>query len=563
MSPTAKAPTTSIKFQLLGMAELIEMQELRVPVYQRSYRWRSDAEVAEYWSDLLNAFGQDEEYFLGTAVLTSEGDATRKTIIDGQQRIVTTSLLLAAIRDHLQSRNNDKYQVIERDYLVKETIKSEGKDPRLILNPEDNATFFAIASGKQAPAMPKGKISAVVKSHSFLSEKIGEVADSVGVEGEKRLLEWATFLRDRVRVGVIEVPSESDAYVIFETLNNRGADLTTADLLKNYIFGRAGANLDTVRDHWMQTLGTLELSAADSKFTAFLRHYWSSRYGVTRERDLYARIKKTVTTQARATQFAAELAGAAEKYAAITNPNHDFWTSLDHSGKADLQILTRFNLAPNRPLLLAAMDKFAPAELKKLLRVLVSWSVRGVVTETVNSGRTEERYCDAAVEIRRGQIKTVRTLRDKLGTVIPSDSQFEESFAITQVPKNASARYYLLTLERFKSGKSEPELVPNEDGDQINLEHVLPQNSTPSDWPEYKTAEDRYNWSYRLGNMVLLQKGKNGKIGNKSFFIKSPILAASDLKLTAEVAAYSAWTAAEIAERQKELAKMAVDAWPR
>ncbi|MYW56235.1 DUF262 domain-containing protein [Streptomyces sp. SID8376] len=563
MPSAAKATPTSIKFQLVGVAELIEMQEMRVPVYQRSYRWRPDAEVSQYWSDLLHAFGETDEYFLGTVVLTTEGDGARKTIIDGQQRIVTTSLLLAAIRDHLKERGNEKYSVIERDYLAKETLHSEGKDPRLVLNPEDDSVFSSIVSGDADPGASDNKAPAVMKAYSFLSEAMGAVADSVGNEGEKRLLQWANFLRERVRLGVIEVPSESDAYVIFETLNNRGADLTTADLLKNYIFGKAGSELDKVRDYWMRTLGALELSAADSKFTAFLRHYWSSRYGLTRERDLYKKIKERVKTRNQASQFTIELSRAAEKYAAITNPGHDFWTNMDYAGKADLQILARFNLAPNRPLLLAAMEKFSQTELKKLLRALVSWSVRGTVTETINSGSTEERYCDVAAAIRSGQVKTVKTVRERLGSTIPSDDQFKEAFAIMRVPKNVTARYYLLALERYEAKNPEPELVPNEDGDKLNLEHVLPQNATETDWPTFKTAEDRYNWAYRLGNMTLLPKGKNGKIGNKSFTVKAPILKSSAMALTAQVGNHTDWTAAEIAARQRNLAEKAVLAWPR
>ncbi|MFZ4131140.1 DUF262 domain-containing protein [Streptomyces cellulosae] len=563
MPSAAKATPTSIKFQLVGVAELIEMQEMRVPIYQRSYRWRPDGEVSQYWSDLLHAFDDTDEYFLGTVVLTTEGDASRKTIIDGQQRIVTTSLLLAVIRDHLKDHGNEKYSVIERDYLAKETLQSEGKDPRLVLNPEDDSIFSSVVSGDADPESADSKAPAVMKAYAFLSKAMGTVADSVGDEGEKRLLQWATFLRERVRVGVIEVPSESDAYVIFETLNNRGADLTTADLLKNYIFGRAGSELDKVRDYWMRTLGALELTAADSKFTAFLRHYWSSRYGLTRERDLYAKIKEKVRTRSQASQFAIDLSRAAEKYAAITNPGHDFWTNLDYTGKADLQILARFNLAPNRPLLLSAMEKFSQAELKKLLRALVSWSVRGTVAETINSGTTEERYCEVASAIRSGQVKTAKSVKEKLGNAIPSDDQFKEAFAIMRVTKNVTARYYLLALERYEAKNPEPELVPNEDGDKLNLEHVLPQNATEAEWPTFKTAEDRYNWAYRLGNMTLLPKGKNGKIGNKSFAVKAPILKSSAMTLTAEVGKNKQWTSVEIAARQNLLAEKAVLAWPR
>jgi hypothetical protein len=125
----------------------------------------------------------------------------------------------------------------------------------------------------------------------YLTEKIEDVANRAGGEGVDRLCSWVEFLGERARVGVIEVPTEADAYVIFETLNNRGADLTTADLLKNYLYSRADMNIDSVREHWARALGTLELTAADARFTAFLRHYWSSLHGLTREKDLYKEIK--------------------------------------------------------------------------------------------------------------------------------------------------------------------------------------------------------------------------------------------------------------------------------
>jgi uncharacterized protein with ParB-like and HNH nuclease domain len=136
------ADVTSINFDLPGIAELIATRELRVPVFQRSYSWRRDEQVADFWSDLLRAFGGNGEYFLGTIVLAAEGDDSKRTVIDGQQRLATASLLLAAIRDELRARGNSKFEIVERDYLAKETLESEGKEPRLILNTDDDP-FFA------------------------------------------------------------------------------------------------------------------------------------------------------------------------------------------------------------------------------------------------------------------------------------------------------------------------------------------------------------------------------------------------------------------------------------
>lgn len=563
MTPShhSEPSTTTIKFSLLGVAELIEMQELGVPMYQRSYRWKPEEEVIAYWEDLTRAFKRGGEYFIGTVVLTTEGVNVRKTIIDGQQRLVTTSLLIAAIRDELDALNSNKAKVIERDYLARETLHSEGMIPRLVLNPEDDALFLSIASGGELNGSPKAPIR---RSFDFLNGKVKELSTAAGQESVERLLAWADFVRSRVRIAVIEVPTEADAYVIFETLNNRGADLTTADLLKNFLYGRAGSsNLNYVRDRWMLSLGALELTAADAKFTAFLRHFWSSKHGLTPVRDLYSSIRGDIDSGTKARAFAEELSTAATYYSAIGNPAHEFWSGYGTSGSADLQVLARLNLAPNRPLLLAAMAHFEAKELRKLLRTLVSWSVRGMVTETINSGSTEEKYCDAAVGIRAGAIKSVDQVRAALATVIPTDSQFQAAFAIATVNKAATARYYLNALERSFMSTAEPELVPNDDGDKVNLEHVLPQRSTAAEWPGFGTDDERREWTYRLGNMVLLSKGKNGRIGNKPFAAKAPILKQSELALTKQVGETPAWTSAEVAARQEDLAKLAVTTWPR
>lgn len=561
MTEAQQLDGSSIKFHLYGVSELLELRELRVPHYQRSYCWKAEDEITEYWEDLMRAFRPGDEYFLGTVVLSGESEDSRMTVIDGQQRLVTTSLLLAAIRDELRDRNHRKHTVLERDYLLKETMESEGENPRLVLNAVDDPAFRSIVLSESGTSSELR--SSVPEAFGYLRRKVTEAALSAGSEATDRLLQWAAFLRKKVRIGVVEVPTVADAYIIFETLNNRGADLTIADLLKNHIFSRSGNHLDKVQEYWARSLGALELSAADSKFTRFLRHYWSSRKGLVRERDLYSSIKTEVVSPATAYNFAIELSKGASKYAALEDPNHEEWSNIGYNAKADLQVIARLNLVPIRILLMAAMDHFQVSELRKLIRATVSWSVRGMVTETINSTNTEEKYAEAAYSIRKGEATSVNQVRIILGTAIPSDETFKNAFSLMRVPKNMTARYYLCALERTVNGEHEPELVPNENGDLVNLEHVFPQKPTEADWPEFKKPEDRFEWTYRLGNMVLLPKGKNGRIGNKPFTDKSPILKDSSLVLTKEVGESLEWTSKEISSRQTKLAELALKTWPR
>ena len=118
----------------------------------------------------------------------------------------------------------------------------------------------------------------------------------------------------------------------------------------------------------------------------------------------------------------------------------------------------------------------------------------------------------------------------------------------------------LAALERTESGTSQAELVPNEDESLVNLEHVLPRNPAAKDWPQFGDAQRRA-YLHRLGNMVLLSKGPNGRIGNKPFDVKRPILAQSQLRFTQAAGAEQDWTPAIIDDRQKKLAQLAVRTW--
>lgn len=113
---------TGINFDLCGVANELKARLLAVPIYQRSYAWTSD-EITEFWSDLRSAFAESSpEYFLGTIVLTRQGKPPRDTIIDGQQRLATTSILLAAIRDQYKGSGDTTRSTSYRASSLRRTL---------------------------------------------------------------------------------------------------------------------------------------------------------------------------------------------------------------------------------------------------------------------------------------------------------------------------------------------------------------------------------------------------------------------------------------------------------
>ncbi|MFD4938303.1 DUF262 domain-containing protein [Streptomyces virginiae] len=556
-----QVPThTKIHFDLKGIAEILKSADLRVPIYQRSYCWQAEDEVSDFWADIKSAFEDNAEYFLGTVVLTAEGGGARKMVIDGQQRLVTASLLVAAIRDEFHDRGEGKKsEGIQRRYLADEDLYSDGIEPKLSLNVDDDDVYqeIILTLGQVAH---NARTEPIFRAYNYLRERVNEVATAAGSSSADRLLKLVSFLESWARLGVVEVPTEADAYVIFESLNNRGADLTTADLLKNYLFGRAKDDIDKVRTNWAKAMNSIDTTSAS--FIAFLRHYWSSLHGPTRERDLYKEIKRNLTSQRKVVEFSRDLAEAATLYAAISNSDHEIWDTHGVAGRADISLISGFNLAPVKPLLMAAMKHFDPQELRKLTRHIVSWSVRGQIVGTINSRGTEDRYCAAALKVRSGAIVKAAKVQAELAQAIPSDNDFREAFAIARVSKNRDARYYLRALERGAQKTQHPELVPNEDETQVNLEHVLPKNPNTSEWPGFDKQEIS-SWSLRLGNMVLLAAAENKRLGNKPFADKRVAFSQSSLTLTKKAGSHQDWTSEVVAERQGEFAELAVRVWPR
>lgn len=451
---------------------------------------------------------------------------------------------------------------IERDFLASKDRRSLTATPHLILNAEDSSFFkqSVIESSTASPSLPSHE--KIVEARQFLRERLEAYAPAGGGDSRGKLLSWIDYLERNAIVIVVDVADESDAFLIFETLNYRGVPLTVADLLKNYLFGLGGAHLDAVQHAWRAAVSTLEGSGDPELFVTFIRHFWISENGLVRERDLFRSLKREIRNSDQALNFATKLEHAARNYAALLTPDHEAWADLGMEARADVETLARLRIEQNRPLLLSAMDKFSTSELKTLLKAVVSWTVRGLVVGGIGAGTTESAYATAATRVREGSIQSVEELFDLLKEIVPSDARFRASFTDYRPPTNKIARYYLLALERKVQGDAEPEFVPNEDEEKVNLEHVFPRNARDEDWPAFVTV-DNAEWSQRLGNLALLQKSKNAKIGNKAYSVKRPKLADSDLQLTRSIADEEDWTPGEIADRQEKLADLALEVWPR
>lgn len=552
---------TQTAIHLKGIAQVLAEQRLQVPVHQRPFEW--EEQVGELLEDVEVAFGRGpEEYFLGTLVIISGAGAQPPNLLDGQQRLATVTLLLAAMAEEFDAVGDTRSATSLRDnYLAKFDIVSKVESPQLRLNEADDPYFRTLLRpGYAAPA----------RSAPASHKRLYNARKTVGAWLAKRLLtetdkpEWLgrmfQFLNESAYVIHLTVADESNAFLIFETLNDRGLDLSIADLLKNYLLSRAGDDLRSVLDLWIKAQASLKAYGGEEKFRVFLRHFWISKYETVRERDLYRRMKARISSRVNALEFAQALADGSSLYAAILSPEHEYWEGAATESRDLLRTIHTLGLEQYRPMLLSAMERFPPEGVRDLLKTLVGWNVRLIVAGGLGGGVMEARYAELGQAITSAGLKTAAAVRAKGKEFVPNDAAFEGAFATAVVSKITLARYYLRALERGKRGDAQPELVPNEDASVITLEHILPERPE-GNWPQFTEDEHDAYWK-RIGNMVLLQQRLNNKLRSAGFDEKKKRFEPSSLLLTKEIAGYAAWDKTAIEKRQQELAALAVRVWP-
>jgi len=549
---------SKLTIELDGIGHTVGDNKLTVPLYQRSYAWE-EPHVSDLYDDLLTSIrNSDDEYFIGSLVVSAGTE--RDEVVDGQQRLATISILLSAIRDYFYKiDDNERAEDIQNQYLSSRDRRSQEVIPNLKLNNNDNNFFYnrIVLHPALETAATRASHDRILKAYKIAKWKIEAYVSTVN-NPVVSLLDLCDFIDDHLKIILVKVPNHANAFTIFETLNDRGLELAISDLLKNYLLGQADNRISEVQENWTKMYSLLESTENEDLVVTFLRQFWSSKYGLTRERDLYKKIKEKITSKQRAIDFSNELEAAAKIYVALIDTSNGFWNDYTHSSKNHMSTLNLFRMTQLRALLLAIISKFNKAEVEKSLKFLVSASVRFLIYGGLGGGALEVQFSDRAKDVSKGDIKNTNELKSKLERVIPSDTQFKEAFKSAAVSKQYLARYYLMTLEKKANGEENPEFVPNTDTNAVNLEHVLPKTPDAS-WSI--SPDDHRAYLKRLGNLAIMSTRLNSEVGNSSFDNKKLHFSNSSFILTKEIADNAIWTIDEINKRQERLSELALETW--
>lgn len=544
-----------IEFKEDGAGHFIADNFLRVPVYQRSFAWET-SNVQDLFEDIKNSYHED--YFIGTIVVTNKGDHLE--IVDGQQRLATINIFFAAVRDLLRELNNiDKSKYVETEYLCKTSLRDEDKKQKLTLNNMDNEFYVKRIIENEIHIIPtKESHKRISEAYDYTKSFVRNKYDNEKLDG---ILDLVEFIEKSLKIIIVIVPDDVNAFTIFETLNDRGLVLSQTDLIKNYLFNKSDDKLGEAQEKWARFTGALEAAKNEEEILQFIRYYWSSKNGLVREKELFKDIKNKIKNKNLTITFLTNLERNKEIYLALLNPNHSLWKDYPNDCAQFISELNDLGLIQNRPLLLSILERFSnKEEVRKALKLITSWSVRNLITGVSSAGTLEKEFSNQAKLINDGITKDATELRKSIQNLIPTNEQFENAFKIATVSKASIARYYLRKLE--ESYRTTRELSPLMNPEKVNLEHILPENpkNLREDWSDF---DDNTHKTYyrRLGNLTLLDTKMNTDVGNGIYSRKREIYKKSEIEITKGLSKYDTWIPTKIEERQKDFANRAINIW--
>ena len=279
-------------FETFGIGTALKCNRLAVPLNQREYSWE-ERHVQDLFQDLANAIDNNKQsYFLGTIALTSRADGVLE-ISDGQQRLATTTILLASFRDYFHRKNDLDMVGDLEDFLFTFVRSTRERNPRLRLNVTDD-DFFRRRILEWPYLTSSLDVNKQYRSRYLIDNAANMAAVHVDAilkpfsESNKNdhLNRWIDFIEHATTVILATVPDDLNAYVMFETLNDRGLRTTQADLVKNYLFSESGTRIDEAQQRWASMNGTLEAIEDDDITITFLRHLLISLHGHVKERGI-------------------------------------------------------------------------------------------------------------------------------------------------------------------------------------------------------------------------------------------------------------------------------------
>ena len=541
----------------------------RIPRFQRPYSWTRE-NIQDFWDDVVR--DAPENYFIGSMVTFKDG-GQRYGVVDGQQRLTTITILLAVLRNRLSDLGfNDLAQGIQNQ-IERKNINNK---PEYILSTETSYPFFQdhiLKFGEPEVEVDAMREEANLRSaFDHFDALVISVIENVKTDPTikdsgktKRIEQRLTKIRDAVlnlKVILVKLDDEDDAYIIFETLNTRGKDLSLADLVKNHVTKHLkvkNASVDQPKIKWEKMLEALEGSSSELDVDTFIHHFWLSRYDYLAAKRLFKLLKRRIGKND-AKVFLDALVGDASLYRAIHERGFWKWSKQDRRIVAALDALQLFRVEQQTPCVVSLMRCFKEKKLKRgqfedaAVAIEKFHFLFTAVTSQRSSGGISEMYASLGRRLFEAQntqaaVKVINELKTKLRGRIPGLDEVkalfpEIIFTDSQTKQRNLVRYILAGFQTHSVASV------TIDFDGMTIEHLVPQSEIGSGGFTDEIVG-------QLGNLILVPSKLNEKLANKSFKEKNKILLSAGVPLPSEFATLNALTSAAIQKRTANLAELA------
>lgn len=542
-----------------------------VPRFQREYQWTTD-KVRDLWDDVSSCITTAKkskqpsptEYFIGPLVLIGKDTSTSYQIVDGQQRLTTITLLLRAIVDAYEKiGQTESASALYGNYL--EGRDDDGK-PFFKLENETPRPYFQTAIQFRKPdaeAKPKSEEEKRLKEAFDLCKSFVSAAELGRLFPTVPYTDALSTVRSQilryVKLVCITVAEEEDAYTIFETLNARGIDLSSADLVRNSLLKQLKSTFpsDVAKTKWNGIKENCVVASVTPD--TFLRHYWLSRFGHTTEDRLYKAFKlqqKDVAFPA-AKDFLTELSSASNTYRSIAVPVESDWKEKHRKAiYQSLRALSLFRLVQIRPVALAVFgnSQIKDTAKKNILTILEHFHFCYTAVCSLPASGLDRKYGRTARDLRAASKdadvnKCIVSLADELQEKMPTPKVFEAGLQLLGYTKedDSSKRLIQYFFEKYESQlRASTELVPQD----LTLEHISSQKGKIGSYGQ-------------IGNLIPLAGALNEEAGTGAISKKILVYQKSSFAVTKDFckrySTETSWGTDQIEARTKYLAKHALD----
>ena len=551
--------------------DIFSLGYFNIPRFQRPYSW-SNEEVESFWDDII--LEKTDNYFIGSMVVYQ----TKKPyfgIVDGQQRLTTITLILSALRNSFLRIGEDNLAKGVHKYVEKANIDNEDE---FVLKAETSFPYLQSHIQSYDGYNIKCEVGSEEKNleiafdiiNSKIYQEIPELTEEISTQAslftnhDKNIVQKLKVFRDKVlslKLVFIQLDNEDDAYLIFETLNARGRDLTTSDLVKNLVLKsikNTSISIDQSKESWNSLIKIFDNFNDSNIIDNFLVHYWCSEYAYCTDKKLFSEIKNQIGDSSdSARKLLNDLSLTAPFYATLLQPESAEWSKEELDVKASLKALNLFKVKQQTAMTLALIRSYRKGflslrNLKKTLSKIENFHYCfNAVTSQRSSGTIASNYSKLAMDLTKStsndEIQVVlNDLTKFLASKLPEKEEFVVKFSELEYTSRKTKHKAIVKYTLSKLISSDAGGLPI-DIDRLTIEHIL---------SEARIKDDTVAAVSSIGNLILLDEKTNSEeLSDKDPLDKFKILKSKKYPLHNVLLDSNQWNSEQINNRTKLMAE--------